>query len=137
MKDWNIELDSRTHSNSDSGFFLHHFSSFFLSRHVVSFIYCELPRNRKDQYPIAVSIVTTRCRLDSHNLLPVRRLPKDSLTSNFTVCVTPLNNNYSRVHGLVEMIEFNRILGADRIAFYNYSITSMVDKVRFWETIML
>lgn len=54
--------------------------------------------------------------------------PKE-LQRDFTVCVTPLNYQYSKAYELVEMIELNRILGANHFVFYNYSTDYNVDKV--------
>lgn len=40
----------------------------------------------------------------------------------FAVCVTPLNLNYEQPDWLLSMLEFNRLLGARHVFFYNYSI---------------
>ena len=40
---------------------------------------------------------------------------------NYTVCVTPFNFNYNNVDQLVEKVEVDRIMGANRFIFYNYS----------------
>lgn len=40
---------------------------------------------------------------------------------NFTVCVTPFNYHYNNIFQFVEMIEVNRMFGAQRFVFYNYS----------------
>ena len=39
---------------------------------------------------------------------------------NYSVCVTPFNFNYRDIHQLVEIIEVNRLFGADHFVFYNY-----------------
>jgi len=43
---------------------------------------------------------------------------------NFTVCVSPLNIAYNNHRQLIEWIEVNRLLGAERFVFYNYSTGS-------------
>lgn len=40
----------------------------------------------------------------------------------FAVCVTPFNLEYERPRRLLEMIEMNRLLGAQHIYFYNYTL---------------
>ena len=40
---------------------------------------------------------------------------------NFTVCVTPMNFRFNDINQLVEMIEVNRMFGANHFIFYNYS----------------
>ena len=73
-----------------------------------------------------MSLVTSKCD-NKTRYVPVIR-PRRKI-HNFTVCVTPLNLNYSNVHQLVEMIELNRMLGADYFVFYNYSTWKTVDAI--------
>ena len=40
----------------------------------------------------------------------------------FGICVTPLNLRYDKVYELVQMLEFNRLLGASHVFFYNYTL---------------
>jgi hypothetical protein len=72
-----------------------------------------------------VSIVNDSCATSSHNLLkvatPFHYDRASSSPVNFTVCVTPFNFRYDNVGQLVEMIEVNRMYGAQQFIFYNYS----------------
>ncbi|ELU17124.1 hypothetical protein CAPTEDRAFT_228919 [Capitella teleta] len=79
--------------------------------------------------PSAVSLVNSKCDEAAH-LLSVTA-PRASTPShiNFTVCVTPLNFNFDKANELVEMIEMNRLLGAQRITFYNYSSGPSVHRI--------
>jgi hypothetical protein len=51
------------------------------------------------------------------------------MTRNFTVCTPPFIYNNNKAYELVEMIEINRILGADHFVFYNYSTGNDVNEV--------
>ena len=53
---------------------------------------------------------------------------------NFSVCVSPLNNNYSRAYELIEWIELNRILGVQYFTFYNYSVANNIGHVLSYYT---
>lgn len=54
--------------------------------------------------------------------------PPPSYEVNFTVCVTPLNLHFNNYDQLVEIIEVNRIFGAERFVFYNYTTGFNVDR---------
>ncbi|XP_069114137.1 beta-1,4-galactosyltransferase galt-1-like isoform X3 [Argopecten irradians] len=92
-------------------------------RYAAAYFTCNVPYNMK---PVGVSLTTQRCENPS-NFLPIQYPDKQKW--QFTVCVTPLNFRYSKAYELVEMIEMNRILGADHFVFYNYSTHENVDKV--------
>ncbi|XP_060079822.1 glycosyltransferase family 92 protein F13G3.3-like [Ylistrum balloti] len=92
-------------------------------RYAAAYFTCNVPFNLK---PAGVSLTTKRCENPS-NFLPIQ-YPEDQKWL-FTVCVTPLNFRYSKAYELVEMIEMNRILGADHFVFYNYSTHVNVDRV--------
>lgn len=47
----------------------------------------------------------------------------------FSVCLSPLYFQYGRAYELVEWIELNRILGAERFLVYNYSTAINVQQV--------
>jgi len=51
--------------------------------------------------------------------LPLLNVPSPEV--NFTVCVPPPHNHFNDYRRLVEMIEVNRMFGAQRLVFYNYS----------------
>ncbi|XP_021342630.1 uncharacterized protein LOC110462613 isoform X2 [Mizuhopecten yessoensis] len=92
-------------------------------RYAAAYFTCNVPYNMK---PVGVSLVTHRCENPS-NFMLIQYPEKQRW--QFTVCVTPLNFRYSKAYELVEMIEMNRILGADHFVFYNYSTHVNVDKV--------
>ncbi|XP_071173825.1 glycosyltransferase family 92 protein F13G3.3-like isoform X2 [Mytilus edulis] len=92
-------------------------------RYSAAFYTCPLPKSTR---PYAVSLSTDHCKSPS-NILPI--VYPQQQQRQFTVCVSPLNYRYSKAYELVEMIEFNRILGADYFVFYNYSTDSNVDRV--------
>lgn len=55
--------------------------------------------------------------------------PTVPYSRRFTVCLTPLNNDYNRAYELVEWIELNRLLGAEKFTVYNYSSAANVKTV--------
>ncbi|XP_046551348.1 glycosyltransferase family 92 protein F13G3.3-like [Haliotis rubra] len=87
------------------------------------YLKCPIPKNRR---PYAVSIVSKSCK-QPLNFLPVMYSKKTS--TKFTVCVTPLNFKYSRAFELLEMVEFNKLMGAQKLMFYNYSTGTNVDAI--------
>lgn len=95
-------------------------------RHRVCFFRCPLPNNI---FPFAVSLTSQRC-MSPNNLLPVRsHVANDRDKKIFTVCISPLFGRYNLTRELIQWIELNRILGATYFVFYNYSITTHVDKI--------
>ena len=85
------------------------------------FLYtCRLP---SEEIPASVSLVHRRCDTPRNYVF----IHKDAQgyhnrkKNDFTVCVTPLNFNYSNVNQLVEYIEVGRIFGAKKYVFYNHS----------------
>lgn len=89
-------------------------------RYAASFHTCYL---RHDRIPYSVSLVTDRCQASPSNELRVQftQMPSQPPQRNFTVCVTPLNKAYNNPEQLVEMIEVNRMFGAQRFVFYNHT----------------
>ncbi|XP_045193717.2 uncharacterized protein LOC123549587 [Mercenaria mercenaria] len=80
--------------------------------------YCEIPSH--------VSLVASRCGKPA-NLLRVHSTARpESYQRRFTVCLTPLNLHYGRAYELVEWIELNRILGAEKFIIYNHSTAGNV-----------
>ncbi|KAK2145677.1 hypothetical protein LSH36_664g01040 [Paralvinella palmiformis] len=77
--------------------------------------------------PYAVSLVTSKCARPSH-VLPVHGPSHLKPRATFTVCVSPLNKHYDDIHSLVEFIEMNLILGADKIVFYNHTTGPHLDR---------
>lgn len=88
---------------------------------------CILPSLHR--LPTHVSIVPACCKKPL-NLLEIAGFKKKYSTyRKFTVCLTPLNFGYNRDYELVEWIELNRILGAEKIIVYNYSSAKNVQDV--------
>ena len=80
--------------------------------------------------PSAVSVVFNKCDQATNLLLVQSHIP--SITSsphNFTVCISPLNFNYSNREQMVETLELNLMFGADRIVIYNYSSSPVIDPI--------
>ncbi|XP_052818756.1 uncharacterized protein LOC128244744 [Mya arenaria] len=79
--------------------------------------------------PRFVSVVKSNCTVPPKILLVKPTRPAGSYGRQFTVCLMPLNLNYSRAYELVEWIELNRLLGADKFMIYNESSAPNVNKV--------
>ncbi|XP_076470597.1 uncharacterized protein LOC143300653 isoform X2 [Babylonia areolata] len=126
-------------------------------RYTAHYIECPLPpasAETSPSYPYAVSVTSNKdCRhpaptrpsnvmpvihsYENNNPLSSSSSPSSSssdggLKRNFTVCVTALNFRYSRAYELVEMIELNRLLGADLFTFYVNSIGDNVEQILRW-----
>lgn len=84
--------------------------------------------------PRGVSITMSHCVARPANYLPVLTPSRSSTMSDFVVCVTPLNYNFDRFLQLTEIIEVNRLFGADKVVFYNYSsgpqVTTYLQRMR-------
>ncbi|XP_045197976.2 uncharacterized protein LOC123552394 [Mercenaria mercenaria] len=84
---------------------------------------------RSARFPQYVSLITNTCDTP----LNLIRIDETKVQSNyrrkFTVCLSPLNFMYSRAYELIEWIELNRILGAEKFVVYNYSSASNVKEV--------
>ena len=94
----------------------------FISHRYAAFISSCPGRLGSSEPPYAVSLLRDVCDVTPPNVLQVTRPPTSrSSHVNFTVCVTPLNFRYNNYQQLVEMIEVNRLFGADHFVFYNYS----------------
>ena len=119
-----------------------------LYRYTAAYVICRL---QNDNLPYAVSVynvncfqrvpgkvsVVDRCPMDLHqptNLLAVlgQSTQRKRIQRNYTVCVTPINFRYSRAYEIIEMIELNRILGAEHFTFYLNSVGSNVLHVLQW-----
>lgn len=87
---------------------------------------CNLMNNKIPNY---VSLVTKRCATPLHLLQLEHRIKPVKQERKFTVCLSPLNYDYNRDYELVEWIELNRIMGAQKFIIYNYSSASNVENV--------
>ncbi|XP_060594413.1 uncharacterized protein LOC132748795 [Ruditapes philippinarum] len=73
-----------------------------------------------EKQPEYVSLVMASCEIP-RNLLKVRDASKpDGYQRRFTVCLSPVFK-YDNIFQMVEWVELNRILGAEKFVFYNYS----------------
>lgn len=79
--------------------------------------------------PMYVSVVSKSCASPPHLLRVDTNLDTGTTKRRFTVCLSPLNSIYSDVFGLVEWIELNRILGAEKFIVYNHSSAVNVNRV--------
>ncbi|KAL5022866.1 hypothetical protein ScPMuIL_002021 [Solemya velum] len=95
-------------------------------RYRATYFLCKIPVEAK---PYAVSLVAGKCNYTA-SVIPVLYNNEDM--RNFTVCVTPFNYRYAKAYQLIEFIEMNRILGADKIIFYNYSTNYNIDHILKW-----
>ena len=121
------------------------------SRYRCTIFNCKIPQESRDRDLIGVSLSESPCR-QLTNVLPVIRNGYPNVSNNhvlngypnvpnkyfrnrfssvdkYTVCVSPLHDNYSNAHELIEWIELNKILGADKFIFYNFSCTPFVSRV--------
>ena len=93
---------------------------------------CRLPKSHWNKVPISVSIVENICDKPTNNLRVIyNKLPEDETDrKEFAVCVKGLDfpNDDLSVR-LIEWIELLRILGADKIFFYNLEVHPNVTKV--------
>jgi hypothetical protein len=78
--------------------------------------------------PFAVSLVKDKCLLPNNLLKVVDNGADIKPDRDFTVCVTPLSLKYNNVEQLTEFVEVNRLFGAQKFIFYNYSSGSNVDR---------
>ena len=93
---------------------------------------CRLPKSHWNQVPLSVSIVENICDRATNNLRVIyNKLPEDETDKKeFAVCVKGLDfpNDDLSVR-LIEWIELLKILGADKIFFYNLEVHPNVTKV--------
>ncbi|XP_060579920.1 uncharacterized protein LOC132736735 [Ruditapes philippinarum] len=84
---------------------------------------------RSAKYPAYVSLISNSCETPL-NLIHIEetKVSRD-YKMTFTVCLSPLNFHYRRAYELVEWIELNRILGAEKFIIYNHSSASNVKDV--------
>ena len=80
--------------------------------------------------PFAVSVMvenTTRCTV--HTLPVINTFHPKPSERNFSICLAPLNCNYSRVYELIEWIELNLLMGVQYFTLYKYSIAENIQHV--------
>lgn len=90
------------------------------SRYAISVHLCYL-RRHPTNVPYAVSLVMQKCA-EPHHMLKVNYHSYDKPPErNYTVCITPLNMNYNKTNEFLDIIEANKMFGAQKFVLYNYS----------------
>lgn len=94
-------------------------------RYVPTIFVCPL---KSTDMPFYVSLVSVRSTKPSAILCVNNASEPTTYQRLFTVCLSPLYNDVNPL-ALVEWVEINRILGAEKFLVYNHSATSSVDRV--------
>lgn len=93
-------------------------------------IACQIPKDFHGFVPASVSIVENECDTATNNLRVIYNRPPDDKKKGFAVCVKGLDFLYDDLSvRLVEWIEMLRILGADKIYFYELQFHSNMSKI--------
>ena len=88
----------------------------------------ECQMHKYDSPPSHVSIVDINCTVP-RNLLSVQHGTKpDQVRRNFTICLPPLFGK-PNIYRFVEWLEFNIMLGAEKIFIYNYTSNVQIHKL--------
>ena len=99
---------------------------FFCCRFNLFFLGFNLPENVTSSAIHAVSLSTHPCEYGSKARLLPEKSENNTFKSNFTICLSPIFGYYKNVNQLVNFIEMHRLLGVNKVAVYNYSISSEV-----------
>lgn len=94
-------------------------------RYTAALFRCKCPSSKVPTY---ISLVTRSCETPL-NPIKINSIKPATSERTFTACLMPLNFNYSRDFELIEWIELNRILGAEKFVVYNYSSADNVKRV--------
>ena len=92
-------------------------------------ITCGLPSG--DRIPVSVSLSPTKCPSNIYKNIPVQSHPRPSQSLDKTligVCLKGLDFMEDRAQHLIEWIEFQLLMGADKIVIYVYSISTQTRK---------
>lgn len=79
--------------------------------------------------PDAVSIVNASTLHTPSNILPVHVIEKGKKTDYFTMCLSPIHGSFNDSLNVLEWIEFNKMLGVNKLMIYVNNVTSEVRKV--------
>ncbi|XP_065347531.1 uncharacterized protein LOC135944468 isoform X2 [Cloeon dipterum] len=92
---------------------------------------CSIPKEYGDRVPDSVTLVGRPCDRATNNLRVVHNPLQEEYKKDFVVCVKALNlkHNASFAIRLVEWIELLRILGADKIVFYELHVHENITRV--------
>ncbi|KAL4234716.1 hypothetical protein ACF0H5_006358 [Mactra antiquata] len=119
--------------NNTDGFFLSQISATATTlpeshgyRYASSFIDCPIDSDKVPEY---VSIVTEKCQDPKHFLRVQSAVKPHNHERKFTVCLPPLNLNYSKAYEFVEWVELNRILGAEKFLIYKHCVAKNIEQV--------
>lgn len=96
-------------------------------RYAAVFYICYIPRQRP-QIPYAVSVVKSPCEASSNLLKILNNRGSRRYEVNFTVCVAPINFHFNKIYQFIEILELNRVFGAEHFVFYNHTVGADVEK---------
>ncbi|XP_053377726.1 uncharacterized protein LOC123528776 isoform X2 [Mercenaria mercenaria] len=88
------------------------------------YVICQLNGHKP---PSTLTISKNKDFRSDDNILPVHLIPTTFPTMrNFTVCLSPLHNNFSKNMQLLEWLEMTMLLGVDKVDIYVHSCSSDV-----------
>jgi len=91
-------------------------------------ITCKIPRLRKEDIPVSVSLVERPCNNATNHLKIQYNIPKQK--NRFAVCVKGLNYLEEDISvKLIEWFELLHMLGADKVFMYEFAVHPNVSKV--------
>ncbi|KAL4228760.1 hypothetical protein ACF0H5_011802 [Mactra antiquata] len=122
---WYKNGNNMYHTNPVSGCFVKH-ADHHNRQFAATFVLCYLQDNT---IPDTVSVVQNPNIEEPTNLLPVQILKSSESKQNFTVCLSPLQQNYSNVKELVEWLEIIQLQGVTRVVVYVHNATNDVISV--------
>ncbi|XP_063851767.1 uncharacterized protein LOC135095057 [Scylla paramamosain] len=90
---------------------------------------CGVPPKHSHQVPESVSLVEGRCDQPTNNLRVIHNLPTGDRKADFAVCVKGMKFFKDESVRLVEWLELNFLLGADKIYLYEIETHPNISKV--------
>lgn len=97
------------------------------TKYTAAYFFCPLTEQIE---PLAVSLSLNDKKSACEPVLPVyKNKPSKESEYNFSVCIAPLNCNYSHAYAFIEWIELNRILGSQHFTFYTYSAANNIQRL--------
>uniref|UniRef100_A0AC34F8B9 Glycosyltransferase family 92 protein n=1 Tax=Panagrolaimus sp. ES5 TaxID=591445 RepID=A0AC34F8B9_9BILA len=94
-------------------------------------ITCGLPNNNNDEIPKSVSLIPKKCPSKLYKNIPIQNnapQKRDSKKPLIGVCLKGLDFMEDRSQHLIEWIEFQLLMKAEKIVIYVYSITAETRK---------
>ncbi|XP_052232036.1 uncharacterized protein LOC127845255 [Dreissena polymorpha] len=92
-------------------------------RYAATLFKCVSQLKRKPTY---ISVAENSCRQPSSLIVVKSTDTPQTYQRRFTLCLMPIHNNYNDSYALVQWIELNHLLGADKFVVYNYSSASNI-----------